>query len=73
MRQVIAELSYHLTGAERWDDLFATLTDSAHLEEKAKRVAVVSANDAEGNDAAVYNCMLARIEEYDRALAALPT
>ena len=39
----LAELPYHLTRAERWDDVFATLTDFTYLEEKAKRVAVVTA------------------------------
>jgi NACHT domain- and WD repeat-containing protein len=69
----LAELPYHLTGAERWDDVFATLTDFTYLEEKAKRVAVVSAKDAQGNDATVYNGVLALIDDYDRALAAFPT
>lgn len=68
----LAELPYHLTGAERWDDVFATLTDFTYLEEKAKRVAVVSAKDADGNDATVYNGVLALIDDYDRALAAFP-
>jgi len=34
--------AYHLTLAERWDDLFTTLTDFTYLEEKARRVAVVT-------------------------------
>ena len=71
----LAELPFHLTRAERWDDVFATLTDFTYLEEKAKRVAVVSAKDAEGNDATAYNGVLALLDDYDRALApgAFPT
>jgi hypothetical protein len=68
----LAELPYHLTGAERWDDVFATLTDFTYMEEKARRVAVVSAKDAEGNDATVYNGVLALIDDYDRALSVFP-
>jgi NACHT domain- and WD repeat-containing protein len=68
----LAELPFHLTGAERWDDLFATLTDFTYLEEKARRVAVVSTKDAEGKDAKVYNGVLSLIDDYDRALATFP-
>lgn len=68
----LAELPFHLTGAERWDGVFATLTDFTYLEEKARRVAVVAAKDAEGNDATVYNGVLSLIDDYDRALATFP-
>jgi WD40 repeat protein len=67
----LAELPYHLTGAERWDDLFATLTDFTYLEEKAKRVAVVTSADADGNGG-VYSGVLTLMDDYDRALAAFP-
>lgn len=67
----LAELPYHLTRAERWDDLLATLTDFTYLEEKAKRVAVVTVADGDGNGG-VYNGVLALIDDYDRAMAAFP-
>jgi hypothetical protein len=69
----LAELPYHLTRAERWDDLLATLTDFTYLEQKAKRVAVVTSAGAKGEDVSVYNGVLALINDYDRALAAFPT
>jgi len=68
----LAELPYHLTLAERWDDLFATLTDFTYLEEKAKRVAVVTSAGTEGEDVSVYNGVRALVDDYDRALAAFP-
>lgn len=68
----LAELPYHLTMAERWEDLLATLTDFTYLEAKAKRVAVSVATDAEGRDATVYNGVLALVEDFDRALERLP-
>ena len=68
----LAELPYHLTRAERWDDLFATLTDFTYLEQTAKRVAVVTSAVADGNGVSVYNGVLALIDDYDRALAAFP-
>lgn len=68
----LAEMPYHLTGGERWNDLYATLTDFTYLEAKAKRIAVVSAKDAEGNDATVYNGVLSLIDDFDRAFAVFP-
>jgi hypothetical protein len=69
----LAELPFHLTRAERWDDLFVTLTDFTYLKEKAKHVAVVTSAGAEVEDARIYNGVLALIDDYDRALAAFPT
>ena len=69
----LAELPFHLIGAERWDDVFATLTDFTYLEDKARRVAVVEAKDVEGSEATVYDGVLALVDDYDRALAAFPT
>jgi WD40 repeat protein len=69
----LAELPYHLTRAQRWDDLTAMLTDFIYLEQKATRVAVVTSVDADGDDPGVYNGVLALIDDYDRALAALRT
>ena len=66
----LAELPYHLTQAERWDDLFAVLTDFTYLEAKAKRVAVTTSVGPES--AAVYNGVLELIADYDRAIAAFP-
>jgi hypothetical protein len=65
----LAELPYHQTHAERWDELFATLTDFTYLEQKAKRVAVVKS----GEEVSAYNGVLALIDDYDRALAAFPS
>ena len=68
----LAKLPYHLTRAQRWDALFATLTDFTYLEEKAKRIAVVTRAGAEGEDVNVYNGVRALIDDHDRALAAFP-
>ena len=68
----LAKLPYHLTRAERWVALFATLTDFTYLEEKAKLVAVVTRAGAEGEDVNVYNGVRALIDDYDGALAAFP-
>jgi hypothetical protein len=65
----LAELPYHQTRAERWDELFATLTDFTYLEQKAKRVAVAS----NGEGVSAYNGVLALIDDYNRALATFPS
>ena len=65
----LAELPYHQTRSERWDELFATLTDFTYLEQKAKRVAVVRS----GEEVSAYNGVLALIDDYERALAAFPS
>jgi hypothetical protein len=67
----LAELPYHLTRAERWDELFATLTDFSYLEEKAGRVAVATGAGG-GHDGSVYNGVLALVDDYERALAVFP-
>jgi hypothetical protein len=67
----LAELPYYLTHAERWDDLFTTLTDFTYLEAKAARVSVVKESDEYGNGG-VYNGVLALMDDYDRALKAFP-
>ncbi len=68
----LAELPYHLTGSERWDELVATLTDFTFLEEKAARAAVVVTVDREGRDTTAHNGVLALIDDFDRALEKLP-
>lgn len=68
----IAELPFHLTRAERWDDLFELLTDFTYLDAKAARVAIVAGTGAQGDDATVYNGVRALVDDYDRALAAFP-
>ncbi len=67
----LAELPYHLTKAERWEDLYAVLTNFRYLEEKAKRAAVMTGKDAEGNPTTVYKGVLSLIDDLERALARL--
>jgi hypothetical protein len=65
----LAELPYHQTRAERWDELFATLTDFTYLEQKAKRVGVARS----GEEVSAYNGVLALIDDYQRALETFPS
>lgn len=68
----LSELPVHLTRAERWDDVFVTLTDFTYLEQKARRIAVVTSVGPEGDTISVHNGALALIDDYDRALTAFP-
>lgn len=70
--RALAELPYHLTGAEDWGALFTTLTDFAFLEKKAAQVGVVVNTDSEGNDATVYTGVYALLDDYERALEVYP-
>lgn len=67
----LAELPFHLTRAERWDDVFGILTDFTYLESKAQRVDIVTPADEYGNGG-VYHGVLALMDDYDRALALFP-
>jgi hypothetical protein len=68
----LAELPYHLIGAERWDELHATLTDFNFLEQKACRVAAVSIKDPAGKESIIYNGVLSLIGDFEKALAVFP-
>lgn len=66
----LSELPYHLTGAERWDDVFETLTDFRFLEHKAAEVGVVKPPEEEGET--VYTGVYELQQDYELALAEMP-
>jgi hypothetical protein len=68
----LAELPYHEAKAELWEEVSDTLTDFTFLEEKARRVAVVVARDAESKEVKTYNGALALIDDYNLALERFP-
>ncbi|WP_152966415.1 hypothetical protein [Ornatilinea apprima] len=68
----LSELPYHLTEAERWDQVYRTLIDFRFLEEKAARVGVVDSRDGQGQTVRTYTGVLRLQEDYERALAAMP-
>ncbi len=68
----LSELPYHLTLAERLDEAYQVLTDFKFLEHKAAEVGVLARRDEEGNPANTYTGVLQLLEDYQRALAAMP-
>ncbi len=70
--RALSELPFHLTRAEKWDQLFKTLVDFNFLEQKAARVGVQESFDAGGNKTISYTGALALLEDYDLALSAYP-
>ena len=54
----LSELPYHLTRAERYEDVFQTLTDFKFLEHKAAEVGVLVRTDEKGNPAHTYTGVL---------------
>ena len=68
----LSELPYHLTRAERYEDVFQTLTDFKFLEHKAAEVGVLVRTDEKGNPAHTYTGVLQLQEDYERALKVMP-
>jgi len=64
--RALAELPYHLAGADNRDGVFEVLTDFSFLEQKAARVGVVERpGSAEGT---LYTGVYALLDDYDNAL-----
>jgi hypothetical protein len=68
----LSELPYHLTQAERYEEVFQTLTDFKFLEHKAAEVGVLVRTDEKGNPANTYTGVLQLQEDYERALQVMP-
>ncbi len=71
-RHGLSELPYHLTRAERWDEVYQTLTDFKFLEHKAAEVGVLESKDAQGKLTKTYSGVLQLQEDYEMTLAAMP-
>lgn len=69
-RRGLAELPYHLTCAQRWDDVYQTLTDFTFLERKAAHVGGTRHHDS---DAALYTGVFRLQDDFDLALARMPS
>jgi hypothetical protein len=65
----LSELPFHLDGADRLDDLYATLTDFSFLEHKAAEVGAVTHLGADGAPATTYNGVFELQNDYAMALA----
>jgi len=71
-RRAFAELPYHLTMAQRWDDVYEALTDFTFLERKSVKVAVDERRQEEGPAKTVYNGPYQLQDDYRLALEAFP-
>ncbi len=67
----LSELPYHLTGAERWDDVHDTLTDFTFLEQKVQHVAATTV-DHDGEKTTIYRGVFALQDDFDWALTHMP-
>ncbi len=67
----LSELPYHLTHAQRWDDLCETLTDFRFLEQKTANVGIVTRGGA-GEEATLYTGVFQLQDDYDTALRLMP-
>jgi len=65
----LSELPFHLAGADRLDDLYATLTDFRFLERKAAEVGAATHPGADGVPATTYNGIFELQNDYAIALA----
>jgi hypothetical protein len=68
----LVELPFQLTGANRLDDVTSTLTDFKFLEHKAAKVDVMERKNEGGKPVKTYTGVLQLMEDYERALAAMP-
>ncbi len=64
----LSELPYHLTEAERFDDVYEVLTDFRFMERKVAEVGIVEQADGEK----LYTGVSRLREDFDHALAAMP-
>lgn len=72
-RRDLAELPYHLTMAQEWDRVFATLTHFTFLERKSVKVAVHEHEGPGGESQTVYNGPALLQDDYRLALDVFPT
>ncbi len=68
----LSELPYHLTEAQRKDQVFQTLTDFRFLEEKAAKVGVVESQDENGNPLMTYTGIYQLQEDFERVQDSRP-
>ena len=68
----LSELPYHLTKAERFEDVYQIMTDFKFLEHKAAEVGVMERKDEKGEPVKTYTGVLQLQEDYERVLAAMP-
>jgi hypothetical protein len=66
----LSELPYHLTCAERYKDLFETLTDFKFLEHKAEEVGITRLKDENGRIQITSDGVRQLEQDFERALAA---
>jgi len=71
-RRAFAELPYHLTMAQQWDDVYSALTDFTFLEKKSAKVAVDEPEENQGAAKTVYNGPYQLQDDYRLALEAFP-
>lgn len=67
----LSELPYQQTYGERWDELYATLTDFDFLEAKLTHVAVITSGKGE-SEKTIYGGVYELQEDYRRALDKFP-
>ena len=70
--RAISELPYHLSQAELWDDVFATLTDFTFLERKAAEIGIVESTCNDGSVRRTYTGVLELLDDYSLALDRFP-
>jgi hypothetical protein len=68
----LSELTYHLTRAARYEEVYQTLTDFRFLEHKAAEVGVLERKDEKGNLVRTYTGVLQLQDDLERALQAMP-
>ncbi len=71
-RHGLSELPYHLTEAERFEQVYQVLTDFKFLEHKAAEVGVLTRTDESGKKVNTYTGVLQLQEDYEHALTGMP-
>ena len=71
-RHGLSELPYHLTQAERFEEVYQILTDFKFLEHKAAEVGVLERKDEKGALLKTYGGVLQLQEDYEFALSRMP-
>lgn len=67
----LSEIPYHLTMAEKMDEVYQILTDFNFLEHKAAEVGILERKGKEGDIQKTYTGVLRLQEDYEQALAAM--
>lgn len=68
----LSEIPYHLTMAEKMDEVYHLLTDFSFLENKAAEVGILERKGKNGEIQKIYTGVLQLQEDYERVLAPLP-